>query len=346
MFIGELARFNEMASLLLTADPPDEARLPYFDAASILTLMFTFVGQRKPASALLGRMQHVGMTIIDRDATARGLLNWAHSGHVLFTLPDPWQACRLAEQSVLAFTQADDQRNSSLVQFYAGMAQMALGERVLGEQTLLDALKLSQSRHDRMSSLGIKGVWAMCLSDLYGRAGASQIKQARDLLSDEIGNKDAGGITGGYVHGAFARILLASGDAQGAEMEARVALDILSIMPVLQPAHLPTLIYALLRQGRLVEAQEVAKNGVALVDSLGGTGSTEVALRLAAAEADHAAGDTASAESALRETLRQIQIRADNIPEPQARERFLTEVPENARTLELARAWQVEPPSE
>jgi eukaryotic-like serine/threonine-protein kinase len=341
IFIGELARFNELAALLLTADPPVEARLPYFEAATMLTLLFTFVGQRKPASALLERMHHVGATIIDRDATARGLLNWAHSGHVLFMLSEPWQACELAEQSVLAFTQAEDQRNLSMAQFYAAMAQMALGERTLSEQKLLGAMKLAQKRNDLMSSTGVKAVWAMLLIDLYGRADASKIEQARDLLSDGPDTKDASGTVGGYLHGALARALLTSGDAQGAETEARASQDALSNMPVLQPAHLPTLIYALLRQGRLVEAQEVARKGVQLIDSLGGTGSTEVALRLAAAEADHAAGDTASATSALRETLRQIQIRADHIPDALARERFLTQVPENARSLELARAWQI-----
>ena len=40
---------------------------------------------------------------------------------------------------------------------------------------------------------------------------------------------------------------------------------------------------------------------------------------------------------ALRAALRCVRARSSDIPEPGARERFLRQLPENARTLELAR---------
>jgi hypothetical protein len=42
-------------------------------------------------------------------------------------------------------------------------------------------------------------------------------------------------------------------------------------------------------------------------------------------------------EAALRRALQCLRTRAGDIPDAAARERFLQQVPENARTLELAR---------
>jgi hypothetical protein len=47
--------------------------------------------------------------------------------------------------------------------------------------------------------------------------------------------------------------------------------------------------------------------------------------------------DAGAGEAALREVLRCVHERASDIPDPALRERFLLQVPENARTLELAR---------
>ena len=75
------------------------------------------------------------------------------------------------------------------------------------------------------------------------------------------------------------------------------------------------------------------------MEQLGLAGYGEIALRLAVAEARHAAGDAGAAREALADTLRRLWIRAEGIPEAAARERYLTEVPTNARVIALARAW-------
>jgi hypothetical protein len=55
------------------------------------------------------------------------------------------------------------------------------------------------------------------------------------------------------------------------------------------------------------------------------------------AEACFALNDAAAGDAALRECLRYLRARADDISEPMARERFLRQVPENHRALQLAR---------
>jgi uncharacterized membrane protein len=55
------------------------------------------------------------------------------------------------------------------------------------------------------------------------------------------------------------------------------------------------------------------------------------------ADACFAEGDTEEGEKALRQALRCVRSRAAEITDEAVRERYLRQVPENARVLELAR---------
>ena len=57
------------------------------------------------------------------------------------------------------------------------------------------------------------------------------------------------------------------------------------------------------------------------------------------AEALFAHGDRAGAEAAIRAARDRLDERAARIGDAALREGFLRRVPDNARTLELARAW-------
>ena len=92
----------------------------------------------------------------------------------------------------------------------------------------------------------------------------------------------------------------------------------------------------LLAQGRATEAREVAALGVQGLERGGSQGAEAVGLPLALTEACLAEGDSQAGEAALR-GLQCLRTRAADIPDAAARERFLHQVPENARTLELAR---------
>ena len=50
-------------------------------------------------------------------------------------------------------------------------------------------------------------------------------------------------------------------------------------------------------------------------------------------------GRVEAAHAALSDTIPRLKKRLDDIPEPAARERYLTNVPANARVVVLAKAW-------
>jgi eukaryotic-like serine/threonine-protein kinase len=63
-------------------------------------------------------------------------------------------------------------------------------------------------------------------------------------------------------------------------------------------------------------------------------------VRLAHAEALHAAGARDAARHAIAGARARLLVIADKIAEPGYKASFLAHVPENARTLALADAWQ------
>jgi tetratricopeptide (TPR) repeat protein len=91
-----------------------------------------------------------------------------------------------------------------------------------------------------------------------------------------------------------------------------------------------------LARGRVDAAIEAAGEAHGILTSLGGIEERESLVRLAWAEALEAAGRRDEAAAAFAESARILRDRADRIAAPEWRDRFLTAVPENARTLELA----------
>ena len=102
-----------------------------------------------------------------------------------------------------------------------------------------------------------------------------------------------------------------------------------------------TLIRVLLATGRIAEARALADAGLTEAERIDGIGFAEVRLRVAAAEARHAAGDGDGACVALRSALDHIVARADRITDPAWRASYLGRVPDNLRARELADALGV-----
>ena len=78
-----------------------------------------------------------------------------------------------------------------------------------------------------------------------------------------------------------------------------------------------------------------------MLTDVGGIGEHESLLRLVYAEALHAEGNIPAAEATIREARARLIERADKLTAQADRARFLEQVLENKRTLELAKAWGV-----
>ncbi len=134
----------------------------------------------------------------------------------------------------------------------------------------------------------------------------------------------------------LAEVLRRMGDLDGADREVQAALAM--AVPLEQPGILATLSVLRLAQGRAGEALAAAGDAASRCIAMGGCGMFRDAfVRLAHAEALHAAGERDAARRALTDARTQLLAVADKIPDPAYRHSFLENVPENARTLALAR---------
>lgn len=141
----------------------------------------------------------------------------------------------------------------------------------------------------------------------------------------------------GAARSCLASILKKAGDLAGAEAEARRAVELLAVAPPLLAAAMATLAEVLLAEGRVLEALDEARRAAEVLTRLRVLEEGEALVRVIFAEALAACGDRAAARAVIEVARARLMSRAAKIAGEEARACFLTRVPENARTLALAR---------
>ena len=124
-----------------------------------------------------------------------------------------------------------------------------------------------------------------------------------------------------------------------AESHARAAMPAYQAFPAWMMEVPAVLVRSLVALGRLNEAVAIAEQALSVISSLECVGFHEVNMRLAASETFQAAGNLDRAHAELRETLRQIQLRADDITDPFWKNSYLTRNPYCVRVQQLAKEW-------
>ncbi len=331
---GRQADMMFLRQIFLSTTPLPNAATFYIQAASYLSVMHAWYGQPAQASAVLERMDQVSASVGGGDGMARGWLYAARGYFDHFHQPRPWQCLSWAERGTQAFNEVNRNTNQSGTQALKGLALMALGDMPGAVATLNQGLANSLRYGLAYAINHIQVHLALVLAsspELPQHAEARQM--AQHILNTERIN---------VLHLGLARLVVAKvaalqGKPQEAEEEARRACDVLVMFVPYQLMARATLGELLLAQQRTAEARTEAEQGVRVLERLGPAGAVSVSTWLALAEACFAQADTEPGEHALREALRCMRLRASDIPEEAARERFLRQVPENARARELAR---------
>ncbi|HTN83381.1 MAG TPA: serine/threonine-protein kinase PknK, partial [Sorangium sp.] len=234
--------------------------------------------------------------------------------------------------ALAAFELAGDRRNACSIRENLGFLYGELGDFEVAESALRTALAAAQR-------MGLDDLETAALQNLgYVIAHLGQLEEAKLLEQraaaafHQQGDRRMEGVTLTYL----AKILLRSGDPAAAEREARAAVEALTVAPPLRAAAVAVLSRALLAQGRGEEALPAAREAFAQLEEAGSLEEGESLVRLAYAEALAAAGAAREAAEALAAAREHLLSRAAKISDPSFRERFLTCVPDNARTLALA----------
>ncbi len=135
---------------------------------------------------------------------------------------------------------------------------------------------------------------------------------------------------------AIARI---RGDLVTAEKQALAALSLNAERSSQRSSSLAMLAHIALLGGKSAEALEFAAEATRLMEELGGLDEGESRVRLIHAMALEAVGERDQARAKIAAARDRLLERAEKIDRPQWRRSFLENVPEHARTFELAELW-------
>jgi hypothetical protein len=326
-----------LSGLLLSTEPEPEAITAYLDAIKSLLYAHCWTGDRPRVEVLLGRLKAVGSDVMAHDALARGMMRVSEALFFQFLEARPWQALGLTELGIGDFRQIGSEWNALLFQSHAGLLRAVLGDLPGAKQTLRETLRTARRTEQPLQTTN--AVLHLMLV-LAGSSEPAERREAWDLASEFMG-KDEGeepySFRRGVPRAVQACVLAASGDLHEAESRARTACALLAPFRSCLLLARRSLCVILLAQERAADARQVAELGVRELEEMNNQGLYAVAMYLALAEACFLQGDASPGEVALRQALKCVRARASDIPEGAARERFLRQVPENARTLELAR---------
>ncbi len=220
-----------------------------------------------------------------------------------------------------------------MVRSNLGFTFAELGDFESAEETLRGALAVAER-------LGLGDVATAVMQKLgHALAYRGQLDEARVYEQravdafHAVGDPRLEGVARTYL----AKIALFAGDLAGAEKEARAAAEQLLVHPPLRATALAVLARTLLHQERPAEALPIAAEAHAILEEHGEIEEGEALVRLVYAEALAASGAREAAAQAAQAARARLLSRADKISAIAWRERFLTAVPDNARTLSRAK---------
>lgn len=245
---------------------------------------------------------------------------------------DPGECLIHLRAAAASFEQAGDLRNAVMSNTNVGSILTELGDFEGAEETLRSALSAA-------SRLGLDDATAAVLHNLgHALLHRDNLEEARATEQKALAAFHAQGAARheGVARYYVAKIALASGDLEGAHREAFAAVDLLVAAPPLRPAAEAILSRVLVAQGQTDEGLRVAHSAYSKLEELGSVEEGEATVRLAYAEALRAAGRMEEAGFVLQAARKALLERAGKISDATFRERFLSRVPDNARTLVLA----------
>ncbi|WP_437274861.1 protein kinase [Sorangium sp. So ce375] len=271
---------------------------------------------------------------------ARGLevvatrLHLARSYHAICT-GDLGAGADRMKAAILAFEMAGDRRNACGERGNLGFVYAELGDFETAESTLREASEESDRLHLQDVKLSAESNLARVVA-CRGRPA-----EGRALAEAAVTSSQGAGMvrTELFARCYLAKIALALGDLEAAEREARSAIALLESAPTLGVQAFSILARTLLALGRTDEAMRAAAEASARLAEFGTLEDGESLVRLTYAEALAASGKRAEAEAAIASATAALLARAEKLSDPTWRERFLRDVPDNARTIELAQQW-------
>jgi tetratricopeptide (TPR) repeat protein len=235
------------------------------------------------------------------------------------------------ERAGQRFEEAGDLRNACSTKMGVGYGYLELGALHDAERALRAGVEMATRIGSFATLAAVKHNLGLALALLGSFAEAEALEREALAMFEAHGEVRLGGASRNYL----AKILTLAGRRGEAEAVLRETLSAAALNPAVRANALAMLVPVLLPE-RPAEALEAAKSAMAVVDELGGIEAGEALIRLAYIEARLAVGDAEEAARSAALARDRLLARAARLGDARWRESFLTQVPENARTIALS----------
>lgn len=319
--LGQLSMVRELAGRMGTVVPPASAYGSYFETGSMLATMLGLMGDREMAELFLSRLQRVDAQLPQNSPIARAWMHYALGRHQNALQPAPWSAVAHFQHAVEAVKLVGDRRQLAFSLGDLGFALARLGASAAAEASLREGLQIAAQLDEPVTLIWVKMYLALLLAERG--EDAAEARQLCHAIFQTVGEDS---YYGGVTHCALAAVHSAAGAWEQARASADKALRVLRPTRSSAPLGYLAVARARLLSGSPAAAAQAAAEGVAAVEAIGGSGGSEVPLRLALVHALRASGTPAQAEAAQRELDHQIELRAAQIPPPELRASFLARI--------------------
>jgi tetratricopeptide (TPR) repeat protein len=289
-------------------------------------------GRTKLASAVVRLVSELAGGTDKLDAPAAALIHHAEA-KLASTVGDQTGVLLGFENALRRFQEAGDARHGCENGVNVGWAYSELGDFAAAEA----ALSEGRATAERMGLASIAAGALHNLGPVLMFLGRTAEAREAELKAIEFYRRQGDRRLEGLSRAYLALILIEAGNPAEAERAAKTAADVLEEVPPTRAVALAALARAVLEQGRPAEALAHTSEALALPV----IEERESLLRLVYAESLDRLGERDEAREAIRLAQRRLLERASHIREPAWRDSFLHRLPENARTLRLAREWGV-----
>ncbi|WP_437337887.1 protein kinase domain-containing protein [Sorangium sp. So ce394] len=330
---GELEEPTAMLDLVRSVEP-----LPDAAAAVAVTLYksichLVVTGHAPLAASLLSWMEAVVRPVEEHDPSARGLLDLSRSFYAAWADEDPWSGLRWAESALEHLEQGGSSTDLLQARIDISLNLWFLGAFARAERALCESPECTDEE-----------LWIVAVNRSLVLGGImiaqGKLEEARAVAEGMlVAWRARSAIAEGMGHSLLAELSLLHGELEAAEREALTAREQLAGMPNTQTPVIMSLALIRLAQGRIAEALAAAKEGMAQYEALQMLSARGSRARLIYAEVLMAAGAREEAHVEIAVARARLLENAAKIGDPELRRSFLEDIRENARTLELARAW-------
>jgi len=332
---GKPAQLAQVAQTVLDFGRQREVSGPHVVAAARAAIQLLFAGKQDVATRLLEQLEKVPEEVLRKNPAVAARIHVAQYYQAICG-GDPAAGVESATRAAELFERAGDLRNACVQRGDLAYAQVELGAYEQARSTFREVLAVAE-RLGRLwhASATAKHNLGMVLARLgeYGEAQAVE-NEALDAFRSK-GDRRMEGRSRIFL----AEIFLLAGDLDAATREAKSAVKTLSVAPPAMAHALAVSAQVELARGETGNALDDALEADRLLQQIGALDEGESVVRLVHAEALYASGRIEEAHLAIVAARDRLLERAAKIRDESLRRSFLEQVPENARTLTLARAW-------